>query len=215
MRIPTVFLAFLLLLAGSSAAARQVSVHGVMGDQALLSIDNGAPRSVRSGQTFQGIRVVSIQGDQVWLDVDGSRQVLRVGQSPIHVTPSGGDTSGRRIVIGASSAGHYVTQGQINGKTIAMVVDTGATLLSIGEPDAQRLGLDYRSGQRLRIVTANGDTLGWRVRLATVKVGDVVLREVDAVVNVVAMPYVLLGNSFLSSFQMSQNNGQLVLEKRY
>jgi len=186
-----------------------------MGDMALLSIDAAQPKTVRIGQAVQGVRVVAINGDRVDLDVDGERQTLRVGQSPLHVTPSGGDSAGRRVVISASSGGHFVTHGQINGKTATMVVDTGASMLGIGEPDALRMGLNYRSAQRVQVTTANGNTLGWRLRLATVKVGDVVLREVDAVVTPVAMPYVLLGNSFLSNFQMSQNNGQLVLEKRY
>jgi len=192
-----------------------VTVQGVMGDQALLTIDSAPPKAVRTGQTVQGVKVIAIVGDQVSVDIDGDRQTLRVGQSPVHVTPAGGGSVGRRVVIVASSGGHFVTQGQINGKTATMVVDTGASMLGIGEPDAQRLGLDYRSAQRVQITTANGNTLGWRLRLTTVKVGDVVLREVDAVVTPQAMPYVLLGNSFLSNFQMSQNNGQLVLEKRY
>lgn len=209
------FLLLALLLASSRVGAQQVGVHGVMGDMALLSINGGAPKSVRVGQTHQGVRVISIQADQVVLDVQGNRQTLRVGQSPIHVAPSGVDAPGQRVVINASSGGHFITQGQINGKTIRMVVDTGATLMSIGVPDAKRLGLDYASGERVQMVTANGVTLGWRLRLATVKVGDVIQREVDAVVTTVDMPYVLLGNSFLSSFQMSQNNGQMVLEKRY
>jgi len=204
-----------LLLASAAAHARQVTVQGVMGDQALLSIDGTHPKTVRTGQTVQGVKVIAIVGDQVSVDIDGDRQTLRVGQSPVHVTPAGGGPVGRRVVIVASSGGHFVTQGQINGKTATMVVDTGASMLGIGEPDAQRLGLDYRAAPRVQLTTANGNTLGWRLRLTTVKVGDVVLREVDAVVTPQAMPYVLLGNSFLSNFQMSQNNGQLVLEKRY
>lgn len=204
-----------LLLACLEADARQVSVQGVMGDMALLSMDAAQPKAVRVGQIVHGVQVISINGEQVELDVDGVRQTLRVGQSPIHVTPSAGEVSGRRVVIRATSGGHFITQGQINGKVAAMVVDTGASLLSIGESDAQRLGLDFRTASRVQVITANGSTLGWRLRLATVKVGDVMMREVDAVVTPVDMPYVLLGNSFLSSFQMSQNNGQLVLEKRY
>lgn len=215
MRLHWTYWAVALLLICAAAHARLVTVQGVMGDQALLTIDSAPPKAVRTGQTVQGVKVIAIVGDQVSVDIDGDRQTLRVGQSPVHVTPAGGGSVGRRVVIVASSGGHFVTQGQINGKTATMVVDTGASMLGIGEPDAQRLGLDYRSAQRVQITTANGNTLGWRLRLTTVKVGDVVLREVDAVVTPQAMPYVLLGNSFLSNFQMSQNNGQLVLEKRY
>jgi aspartyl protease family protein len=63
--------------------------------------------------------------------------------------------------------------------------------------------------------TANGVINGWRIKLASVQVGDVVVREVDASVTSGSMPYVLLGNSFLMRFQMTRTNDQMVLEKRY
>lgn len=204
-----------LLVVGQQVNAQQISVHGVMGDKVLLLTADGTPKSVRIGETFQGAKVIAIQNDQVTLEIQGIRHVLRVGQSPNHVASSETDARGKRAVIFAGTGGHFITQGQINGKSARMVVDTGATLLSIGVSDAKRLGLDYVSGEPVHVVTANGLTQGWQLRLATVKVGDVVQRDVDAVVTTADMPYILLGNSFLSNFQMSQNNGKLVLEKRF
>jgi aspartyl protease family protein len=55
----------------------------------------------------------------------------------------------------------------------------------------------------------------WRIKLASVRIGDVTVYDVDSVVSAGSMPYVLLGNSFLSRFQMTRNNDQMVLEKRY
>ena len=55
----------------------------------------------------------------------------------------------------------------------------------------------------------------WRVKLDSVRVGDVEVRGVDAAVLPNTMPYVLLGNSFLSRFQLTRNNDQMVLERRY
>ena len=63
--------------------------------------------------------------------------------------------------------------------------------------------------------TRNGAVLGYQVRLNSVKVGDATLYDVPAVVMPMPMPYVLLGNSFLSRFQLSRDNSQLILEKRY
>ena len=53
------------------------------------------------------------------------------------------------------------------------------------------------------------------MRLASVRINDVEVREVEAVVTPNEMPFVLLGNSFLTRFQMTRNNEQMVLEKRY
>ncbi|HNK05786.1 MAG TPA: retropepsin-like aspartic protease, partial [Giesbergeria sp.] len=62
--------------------------------------------------------------------------------------------------------------------------------------------------------TANGVTQGWRMRLDSVRIGDVEVLNVDAIITPQAMPYVLLGNSFLGQFQMTRTNDQMVLEKR-
>ena len=115
----------------------------------------------------------------------------------------------------AGSGGHFVTLGQINGKSAQMVIDTGATAVSMGVSDAQRLGIDYQSGQMVRMSTANGVVPGWVIKLSSVRVGNVSVHGIDAVVSSGSMPYVLLGNSFLTHFQMNRSNDQMVLEKRY
>lgn len=96
-----------------------------------------------------------------------------------------------------------------------MVVDTGATSVAMSVAEAQRLGVEYRSGQPIQMSTANGVIQGWIVSLSSVRVGDVVVHGVEAAVSAGAMPYVLLGNSFLTRFQMTRNNDQMVLERRY
>ena len=63
--------------------------------------------------------------------------------------------------------------------------------------------------------TANGTTQGWRIKLNSLRLGEVEVFEVDAIVSQQAMPYVLLGNSFLSRFQMQRDNEQMTLERRY
>jgi aspartyl protease family protein len=122
---------------------------------------------------------------------------------------------GRKIVLMSDSRGHFVNQGLINGRVMQFMVDTGATTVAIGKPDADRMGLEYQTGQPVRMNTANGVAQGWRIRLNSVRIGEVEVFNVDAIVTPQAMPYVLLGNSFLGSFQMTRNNDQMVLEKRH
>jgi aspartyl protease family protein len=122
--------------------------------------------------------------------------------------------SGRRLVLTADSRGHFVNSGTINGKVMQYMVDTGATTVAIGRPDADRMGLNYQSGQPVRMSTANGIAQGWRMKLDSVRVGDVEVFGVEAIITSQPMPYVLLGNSFLNEFQMTRSNDQMVLEKR-
>jgi aspartyl protease family protein len=88
-------------------------------------------------------------------------------------------------------------------------------VVALGSSEAQRMGIDYRRGQPVQLSTANGIARGWRLKLAAVRIGDVEVFEVDAVVSEAPMPYVLLGNSFLTRFQMKRENDELVLERRY
>ena len=123
--------------------------------------------------------------------------------------------TGQRVVLTADSRGHFLPQGQINGRAVQFLVDTGASQIAIGEPEAQRLNLDYQRGERVGVQTANGQAVGYRLTLDTVRVGEVQVRAVQAIVIPQPMPYVLLGNSFLNRFQMQRTNDQLSLERRY
>lgn len=210
--------ALLLTLAlwGATALAQTVGLSGMLGGRALLIVDGGAPKSVAVGETYRGIRVVSTQGDQAVLEMAGRRHTLRVGDSPASVGGQGGaQASGSRVVLTASSGGHFMTLGQINGRAVQMMVDTGATGVGISVADAERMGIPYKAGIPMQVSTANGIISGWRIKLHSVQIGDVVVREVDAAVTSGAMPYVLLGNSFLTRFQMTRTNDQMVLVKQY
>lgn len=210
--LPTVLLA-LAMLAPGLAWSQAVSLAGILGSKALLVVDGSAPRGVAAGETHLGVKVLSVGRDEAVIEIKGARSTVRLGEAPVSVGARGG--GGRKIVLMSDSRGHFVNQGLINGRVMQFMVDTGATTVAIGKPDADRMGLDYQNGQPVRMNTANGVAQGWRLRLNSVRIGEVEVLNVDAIVTPQAMPYVLLGNSFLGSFQMTRNNDQMVLEKRH
>jgi aspartyl protease family protein len=196
--------------------AQSVALTGMLGAKALVIVDGSPPKALAPGETFKGVKIVSTQGNQAVVEIDGEKQTLRIGEAPVSVGSKSGDApSGNRVVLTAADGGHFFTLGQINGQSAQMVVDTGASSVALSAVAAQRMGIDYRTGQPIQMSTANGVIPGWRVKLASVRVGDVVVRQVDGVVSSGAMPYVLLGNTFLTHFQMTRTNDQMVLEKRY
>lgn len=201
------------LLAPGLIWAQAVSLAGVLGSKALLVVDGSAPRGVGAGETHQGVKVISVGRDEAVIEIKGTRSTVRLGEAPVSVGARGG--GGRKIILMSDSRGHFVNQGLINGRVMQFMVDTGATTVAIGKPDADRMGLDYQAGQPVRMNTANGVAQGWRIRLNSVRIGEVEVFNVDAIVTPQAMPYVLLGNSFLGSFQMTRTNDQMVLEKRH
>jgi aspartyl protease family protein len=206
----------LTLLPMTAAVAQSVGLSGMLGGKALIIVDGSPPKTVAVGDTFKGVKIVSTQGDHAVVEIAGKQHTLRVGDAPASVgTGTGSGAAGNRIVLTAGSGGHFFTLGQINGQSTQMVVDTGATSIAMSTSDAQRLGVNYKSGQMVSMSTANGVIPGWVIKLSSVRVGDVTVHGVDAIVSSGSMPYVLLGNSYLTHFQMTRANDQMVLEKRY
>ena len=205
--------AALVLLAGA-AAAQSVALQGMLGNKALLIVDGSAPKSVAPGETHKGVKVLATLGDQATVEIGGKRHTLRVGDAPASVGQAS-SPRGNRIVLTAGSGGHFVTQGAINGRATSFMVDTGATSVAMGIAEAERLGIDYKKGRMGRGSTANGMVTMYLVNLSSVRIGDVEVFDVEAAVLPANMPEILLGNSFLTRFQMTRHNAQLVLERRF
>jgi len=202
-----------LLLATSPAKGADVGLAGLFPGKALLTIDGGPPRIVTLGaRTDEGVKVLAIEGETATLEVDGKKRVLRVGQN-VAVQPSGGGPA--TAVLTADAAGHFYATGNINGTSVRFLVDTGASLVSLGASDARRIGIDASRGQRGITNTANGQAVVSRVKLDTVRVGEIVLNNVDAVVHQQDMPIALLGMSFLNRMEMQRNGETMTLKKRY
>lgn len=214
---PTPLLTLLtLVMCGTalSAHAQKVNLQGMLGRKALIMVDGSAPKSVAPGETHQGVTVISTVGDQAVLEIKGQRHTVRVGESPASVGGTG-PPRGNKIVLTADSGGHFMTQGSINGRSVMFMVDTGATAIALDAAQAQSMGINFRKGRQIQLGTANGITPGWVVKLSSVRIGDVEVHEIDAIVVQQAMPIVLLGNSFLTRFQMRRENDMMVLERRY
>lgn len=205
--------ALIATLSTAAAWAQSVSYSGSMGDRALLVID-GMPRTLAAGATQGPVRLISVNANAAVVEVKGQRQTLPLGGSPVNL---GGDNSaggGTQIVLTAGLGGHFLTGGSINGRAVRFMVDTGATTVSMSEADADRIGLKYKNSPRHTVGTANGMVGVYVVMLDVVRVGDVQVYNVEAVVSPQPMPYILLGNSFLTRFQMKRENDQLTLDKR-
>lgn len=215
--MPARMLAAGLLLASAvgSAWAQSVAMTGSMGSKALLVVNGGAPKALAAGETHQGVKVLSVGAEQVTVEVGGKRQTVALGGAPVSIGGSGGGATGTQIVLTAGSGGHFTALGSINGRSIPFLVDTGATSVALSAEDARRLGIDFSKGQRITGSTANGTITAYRVKLNSVRIQDVEVFDVDAAVVPQGMPHVLLGNSFLSRFQIKQENDKLTLTRRY
>jgi aspartyl protease family protein len=202
------------LATGGPAAGQTVTLSGSLGNRKAVLVIDGEPRTLAVGESFRGVTLLGLADGQAQIEMQGRRSTLRIGQAPVRVAGGNAGGGGQQIVLTAGLGGHFTTTGSINGKAVSFIVDTGATAVSIGEPDARRIGLDLRSADRLSATTANGMVAVHRVLLSVVRVGDVEVHNVEAIVLPNALPHVLLGNSFLTRFQMKRENDRLTLDKR-
>lgn len=204
------------------AWAQQVAMSGSMGSNRALLVIDGQAQVLAVGQTARGVTLKRLEDGQAWVQVAGQERLLRLGQSPTRVDEPGagagqaaGPTAGARsIVLPMGPGGHFSTLGMINGRSVRFLVDTGATTVALSQAEANRIGLDWRGGQAMMSQTANGTVPVRAVTLDSVRVGEVELANVAAVVVPSEMPMVLLGNSFLSRFTMQRSGDVMRLDKK-
>jgi aspartyl protease family protein len=205
----------LLGLGTLAAAAQTVTFNGHIGTHKALLVIDGEPHTVAVGTTVRGVRLLTLSNAQADVEVGAARRTLLLGAGAVR-TASGAASSSRsnEIVLAAGPNGHFRAIGQINGKSVEFMVDTGASVVSLGQVEADRLGLDYKDGAQGISRTANGTVPMRLIVLNSVRIGDVEVANVEAAVHPGSLGMVLLGNSFLTRFQMKRENDVMRLEKR-
>jgi aspartyl protease family protein len=206
-------IALLAFLAATGASAADVALVGVIGDKAaVLAVDGGEPKTVKAGQTWQGIRVLAVEKERATVEIGGERRVLQRGE---HFRRSAARDTRESVILSADTRGHFVTDGAVNGAHVRFLVDTGATSVALPGPEAARMGIDYRKGRRGMINTANGAAPAYAVQLDRVRVGAIELNNVEAVVVESGLPIALLGMSFLNRVEMRRDGDAMTLVRRF
>ena len=107
--------------------------------------------------------------------------------------------------------GHYRAEALINNQKVDVLIDTGATGVAISQRIADKLGL--KSMDAVRTNTANGDSVGYLVRLNSVKVGGVEAKNVVAMIAPSLDGDVLLGMSYLGRMDVRLFNNQMTIKQ--
>lgn len=200
------------VLLSTNATAAQINVAGLFKDRAMVMVNGGKPRVLAVGESEQGVKLLAADAQSATFEVDGRHRVLSMGQ-----TYAGSGGSAKPVVsLNADGRGHFFTTGTINGRSIDFMVDTGASSVAIGSREAERLGIDYRSGQRGWVSTANGTAAAYRVLLNNVRIGGISLNMVPGMVlEGDGMSIALLGMSFLNQLDMKREGSIMTLTQRY
>lgn len=214
MKRGAVTLLTLALATATSADEPRVRVLALFPGKAMLEID-GRERLLRAGQASpEGVSLVSADQHEAVVDVGGRREALTFGTS---VGGSFATRDTREVKIYRNAKGAYTTAGSINGRPVDFMVDTGATAIALSSTEARRLGIVYRlDGAPVGVTTASGTVPGHRITLDRVAVGDIALRNVEALVIPGDLPeQVLLGLTFLNRVELRQEGAEMVLRAKY
>ncbi len=116
------------------------------------------------------------------------------------------------VILQRNRYGHYVTNGEINGKPVTFLLDTGATTISVPQKTAQRLGL--KKGVPLSAHTANGTVTVYHTKLDSVSIGHISLHQLRGDINPnMGGEEILLGMNFLKHLELVQRGNQLILRQ--
>ena len=204
------------LLFSNSSYAIDVNVVGLATNKAILVIDNAKPRTVSIGQTTKsGVKLISTNKNSAVIEIAGERRSLVLGQN-LSFSPS---ARGGQVVLHADSGGHFYVTARINNKSsIRLIVDTGATMVTLSYEDAKRLNIDtnYKK-ESISISTANGISTAYKIKLNHIQIGNIALSNIDAIV--VARSNLLrtglLGMSFLNRMIVKKDGSTMTLIKRF
>jgi aspartyl protease family protein len=195
-----------------TASATDIDLVALSTGKAMLVIDGKKPKMFPVGSAIIGnTKLLSIDSASATLETDGKKQIIILGRPG---PSSDGSSRITSITMSADNTGHFYTQGKINGgNPVKMIIDTGASLVSIPAFEAQRMGIDYRRGKKISSETANGVITSYFIVLNSVKIGAVELFHVEANVHE-NLPVILLGMSFLKRVSMNVDGSQMVITKK-
>lgn len=206
---------FLLILSAvSQAQPANVRAEGLFKNGAVLKID-GKRRLLKVGQTSpEGVRLLAANPQRAQVEINGKRHSLRLSKT---ISSDFSAPVKRRVAVNKSRNNSYQTSGTINGQTVNLLIDTGATSVAMNSKMAKRLGIDYLlHGRQGSVRTASGVTRAYYITLKTVAVGGIAVNNVAAAVIEGSFPHeILLGMSYLSHVTMEEQRGVLSLQQKY
>ena len=192
----------------SLCAQAEVQAVGLMPGMAILEV-NGKRVTIKKGQSREGIKLISANSKEAVIIVNGKQETLGLGASVVGEYAEAQKTVVR---LPRGEGGHYFATARINGRSIKMMVDTGATHIALSGDMAKKLGINYKQGTKGRSSTAGGIVNSYRLKLDHIQIGGIKRYNVVAGVIEGSFPSTpLLGMSFLNQVKIHEEGGMLIL----
>ena len=207
----TLTLSLLMVAAQACGEQAAVVVEALMGKAAVLMID-GQRKMLAVGESFAGVTLVATEATTATLEVDGRTETVGLSR---HVATAYQTLEERVVTIARDSKLQYQTNAVINGRSVLVLVDTGANVVAISSFQAKAMGVNYlEDGTPSQVETASGVIDAHSVTLQSVNVGGLQVDNVPATVVEGTYPAtILLGMSYLRHVKIQEHDGMLSLSK--
>lgn len=139
-----------------------------------------------------------------WLSLMGLLTLYFHSRTQQSVTASG------ELLLRADQSGHYRLEGAINGQPVQLLLDTGATRITVPQRVAERLGLTAHGSSQVN--TAAGFIRVGNGTIETLAMGPLTLYDLAIFINpAAASDEVLVGMNALGRLELVQKERQLLL----
>ena len=201
-----------------SFAIENITINGLFKDKVVVTIDGKQQILKKNKLTPEGVKLIKSNSKGATIEIDGISKIFTLDEKIGNTFKTTSDDKNtisfkKRVTIKADANGMYLTKGQINGKTVEFLVDTGATYVSMSSGLAEQLKIKYEKGNKIQLETAKGMSIAYEVKLNKVKVGDIELYNITGSVSDDMPGITLLGMSFLGKLDMKRKGKYLELEK--
>lgn len=212
LRFSGAFSACIGLLAALPSPAADVFIEALLPGFAVMQIDGRRVR-LRAGESHGPVTLIEATSESALISLEGKQQRLNVSQ---RISARFAPPQQRRVIIQRDRQLQYLTNAEINGVRLPVIVDTGANIVVLNGRQAARIGLDSEAGTPTRVQTAGAVVAARQVLLDSVSVGGIRVNAVDAAVIDGEFPATaLLGMSYLKHVELSDEGGIMTLRARW
>jgi len=209
-----ILVGFVVLFSSSySVASHKIKIMALFTNKAMVVID-GRQKLLKKGKPYQGVTLIRSDSESAVLELHGQQKTFKLG-SEIATSFKKADP-GKELIVWKDVYNMFRIHGSINGSSMEFLIDTGATSVAMSSNAARRIGLKYKKVTPMQASTASGIARGYQMTLDKVKIGHILLYNVQAVVLDGSFPTeVLLGQSFLSRIHMVRDGDKMKLRKKF
>lgn len=179
---------------------------------ALVHVNN-IEQIMAPGYQFNGVQLLSINGNMASFSIQGNIRNIAVGET--YATPVPVKSSPQDVSIRENWKGQYIVNGSINGIPEVFLIDTGANIVSLSKQSADKFGVPYLKGRPMIIKTASGTDSGFASDCREIIVGSIRVDHVTCGISINTggslNDFTLLGMSFLRRVKFRQENGVLTI----